>query len=476
MKKIIYVFVFFSFVLITSASSDLSEVDLITAAQNFLQTKQQYHTSVNYQLNYDFNVIWNDDKTETLAYVFELVPKGFIILSASKDLNPIVAFSFNSDFSFSDSLENKLLSLIKTDMKLKNEALCDFKNKNVVRSSDKWNNLLNKKILFKSNELTDVYGSILKSKWGGSGFEDVNENPILVGNLYTPYNWPAGCVAVSMSQILHYYSWPETGIGSRSYTDSSSGVYVSANFGETFYDWDNMLDIYHHVVSTELERSAMGELVYHCGVAHGMYYGKTGSTANVKNTPDKLQRYFRYTGHYKVKKDWAEFWNRLRENIIDGYPVQMAVSATKDGAGHAIVCDGFDNTSDTNFYYLNMGWRGEIDAWYALENEFMAAKYDIVSSAVFDIRPNPLIYKAEQTGDEVKLYWRISENLKWEAFELQQSSNGGSTWLTLSEEITDTQFNLTINNPGNYLYRVRAKSSGHWYLDSYSESYEVIVL
>ena len=475
MKRIIAVFLLFGLILTASASSGLSNVDLITAAQNFLNIKQIYHTNTNYHLKQDYKIIWNDDKTAPLAYIFGLEPKGFIILSASKEQNPVVGFSFDSNFNFTESPENVLLELIKTDLTKKNEAVRDIKEKNIVlHNLNKWDNLFVGNRELKSNELTGVYGPLLKSKWGGSGFENEIGEPILVGNLFTPYNWPAGCVAVSMSQILRYYNWPEHGIGQRSYTDASSGVYVSANFGETFYDWNNMLDIYHHVASTEEERAAVGELIYHCGVAHGMYYGQTGSTANVRNTPDKLHKYFRYTGHYKVKKDWSGFWERLRENIIDGYPVQMAVSATKDGAGHAIVCDGFDNTTDTNYYSLSMGWRGEIDAWYAIENEFLAAKYDIVVSAVFDIRPNPEIYKIEQNGSDLSIYWKISNKLNWETFELQQSLNGGNTWTTVSDEIVDTEYTVEVN-PGEYLYRVRAKSSGCWYLNSYSESYKIVV-
>jgi hypothetical protein len=476
MRKIISVFTFFCFALITSTFADLSDIALITAAQNFLDSKQVYHTNIKHSLKQDYNLILNDNKTAPLAYVFELEPAGFIVFSTLKELNPVVAFSFNSKFNFKESADNKLLNLIRVDLDKKSEAVRDIKEKNIVISnSHKWENLIEKNIYFKSNDVTAVYGPLLKSKWGGSGFENELGESILVGNLFTPYNWPAGCVAVSMSQILHYYKWPENGIGTRSYKDASSGVYVSANFGKTFYNWENMLDIYHQVSSAEEERAAMGELVYHCGVAHGMYYGKSGSTANVKNTPDKLNKYFRYTGHYKVKKDWDEFWNRLRVNIIDGYPVQMVVSATKDGAGHAIVCDGFDNTTDTNYYYLNMGWRGEIDAWYALENEFLAAKYDIVSSAVFDIRPNPVIYKAEQSENNITLFWQVAEKLNWEAFELQQSSNGGNKWITVSDDIVDTEFTVPVSS-GEYLFRVSAQSSGHWYLNSYSENFEVSVI
>ena len=54
-----------------------------------------------------------------------------------------------------------------------------------------------------------------------------------------------GCVATAMAQVMKYHNWPTTGTGSYSYY-CYNGTYdygmLSANFGATTYDWNNMLN------------------------------------------------------------------------------------------------------------------------------------------------------------------------------------------------------------------------------------------
>ena len=47
-----------------------------------------------------------------------------------------------------------------------------------------------------------------------------------------------GCVAVAMGQIMHYWGYPTSGWGSHSYYNQ--GVELSADFGNTTYDWEHM--------------------------------------------------------------------------------------------------------------------------------------------------------------------------------------------------------------------------------------------
>lgn len=49
-----------------------------------------------------------------------------------------------------------------------------------------------------------------------------------------------GCVAIAMGMIMHYWKYPSVGWGSQSY--NISGTTLSANFGDTAYDWEHMPD------------------------------------------------------------------------------------------------------------------------------------------------------------------------------------------------------------------------------------------
>ena len=91
-----------------------------------------------------------------------------------------------------------------------------------------------------------------------------------------------------MAQVMKFWEWPVTGTGSHSYRPldpnnpvDDDGYYnystrytqtLSANFGQTTYDWSNMLDQYTGSATAE-QKEAVATLMYHCGVATEMMYG-----------------------------------------------------------------------------------------------------------------------------------------------------------------------------------------------------------
>ena len=78
-----------------------------------------------------------------------------------------------------------------------------------------------------------------------------------------------GCVAVAMGQIMHYWKYPTTGWGSHSY--NNAGLSLSADFGNTVYDWDHMPDSLTDD-SSDIEVEAVATLLFHCGVSVDMQY------------------------------------------------------------------------------------------------------------------------------------------------------------------------------------------------------------
>ena len=53
-----------------------------------------------------------------------------------------------------------------------------------------------------------------------------------------------GCAATAIAQVLNSYRWPETGQGTDSYKWETGNRTITYNFGNTTFDWDNMLDSY----------------------------------------------------------------------------------------------------------------------------------------------------------------------------------------------------------------------------------------
>jgi hypothetical protein len=194
----------------------------------------------------------------------------------------------------------------------------------------------------------------------------------------------AGCVAVAMGQIMHYWKYPTTGWGSHSY--ANAGVTLSADFGSTTYDWEHMPDSLTES-SSETEVNTVATLLYHCGVAVNMRYTPTSSGANANDVPNALIRYFNYSKrlHIEKRNDYStEEWLLMLKNCLDlQQPVFYAGHG--DQGGHAFVCDGYDNN---DLLHFNWGW-GVANGYFSLGNlNPLVYTFNKSQSAIFDIYPH----------------------------------------------------------------------------------------
>ena len=171
-----------------------------------------------------------------------------------------------------------------------------------------------------------------------------------------------GCVAVAMAQIMRYWGYPTTGWGTHSYTNA--GLTLSADFGNTTYDWEHMPDSLTEN-SSEAEIEAVATLLYHCGVSVEMNYSPNGSNSNSSKIPDALIRYFYYSKHIHREKrsDFSdeEWLSLLKSNLDLQRPAQY--SGFGVGIGHAFVCDGYD---ENDLLHFNWGWGGNANGYFAL--------------------------------------------------------------------------------------------------------------
>ena len=163
------------------------------------------------------------------VYIFSS-DNGFVIVSADDRAFPVIAYSDKNPFKVKDMSENVYSWLKSVDKGIQNIA----DNKGVASEAVKaeW------KSFAKGNKPAEKYRStvapLVTTTWGQDyPYNDscpmVNEDRTVVG-----------CVATAMAQIMNYWEWPHRGEGSRSYQLSRPIGKVSANFGETVYDWDNM--------------------------------------------------------------------------------------------------------------------------------------------------------------------------------------------------------------------------------------------
>ena len=202
----------------------------------------------------------------------------------------------------------------------------------------------------------------------------------------------AGCVATAMSQAMKFWNWPETGVGEHSYSSSSYGGTLSANFGETTYNWAIMPNQLGSQANDAAQAVAL--LMYHCGIAVDMDYAPDGSGAHTEDVPPAVIEHFRYGAcTYLGNRDsytktaWED---KLIAELDRGIPMVYAGSDT-DG-GHAFNCDGYNAQ---RFFHFNWGWSGSYQSTYYQIDALNTGNgsFNLYQRAVFEMVPD-YIYEA----------------------------------------------------------------------------------
>lgn len=445
----------------------VTDDEIISASKNFINQSSSFF---NYSVDVTKDIQPLSYNNIIVGYLVNLSPKGFIIFSASKKSYPV--FGFSNEGNFNVSSQNSNLNFLISYLYIEASSLNTAPKQQVIEANlKKWEELLN----FKSSPKDEIkYGYWLNDVWGGVNCYDNNGNVIYVGNYFTPNHYSPGCVATSLSQILHYYEWPPRGNGTHTNYDNSGSSQNSyyAKFEATEYDWDNMLNQYYGRPSNDIKQRAMGLLAYHCGVAVDMDYENTGSTASVTDIPNALISYFRALGHYETSS-WVSFRTRLEENLENAHPVILAGKAD-NGDQHAFVCDGYKydvSTPNDKYYHLNMGWWNSygLNGWYRIFDDFNVGGYNQILSGVFDILPVAFMNKPLYTNDAHTFYirWQMPKNVNVTAYLVEESFDNG-TWTEITSSVADTFLLHTVTQDGQYKYRVKAQIDGVWYADSYS--------
>ena len=224
-----------------------------------------------------------------------------------------------------------------------------------------------------------------------------------------------GCVATAASQIMYMWRWPKKGTGSSSYEwhdckDDNCNQYwtktLSANYGETTYEWDNMLPAYIGKNYTEAQANAVATLMYHAGVSAEMGYGGNKTGGSGAWTDNMAYGFITYFG-YKIDKFITMYSKAEYGDAHEGVPAEYSVTRAKfteyfnadleagrpiimggDGndGGHEFVCCGRDAN---NKFYINWGWEGEDNGYFALSS-LKPSGYDFSSNldAIIGLRPD----------------------------------------------------------------------------------------
>jgi hypothetical protein len=310
----------------------------------------------------------SDEKESPSCYVFNFRDdKGFIIISGTDRLSPVLAYSFEGNFT--ENHQNEAF-----DFWL--EAVMDINPSegSRIKAKTEWGKYLNEKPFAGKN--VNGVAPLLSIAWGQSCYYNAQCPVDSAGNCY---HARTGCGATAMAMILKYWDFPEHGFGENSYESPLYGT-LSLNFENTYYDWPNMPNKLYSTSDTN-EINAVAELMYHCGVAVNMVYGPSASSADNWNIRNAFTDHFNYSSQSQFidKSDYADtVWRNIMQNEADnGRPVFYGISS--GSGGHFVVMDGYQ---DDDYFHYNWGY-GNLNGYYKTFDEL-----PVIQQAIIELEPN----------------------------------------------------------------------------------------
>ncbi|MBR6431730.1 MAG: C10 family peptidase, partial [Muribaculaceae bacterium] len=247
----------------------------------------------------------------------------------------------------------------------------------------------------KAVNLTTSVAPLLTSKWNQcKPFNDLCPVAEDDDDRYWVYGGRAcsGCVATAVSQIMYYYKWPASGVGSKTYDfylttqEGQVPMTLSCDFSQSTYQWNLMKDEYlymdknnygyfdenWHVYIKVIDENgdtitdpngvhsaAVAKLLSDVGIACEMMYGYSGSGAYTYNAYYALLDHFKYQVGYAYRDEYNGDWDELLRGWLD-YHYPLYLSGHGSG-GHAFVLDGYDNGGR---FHVNWGWGGWYDGYF----------------------------------------------------------------------------------------------------------------
>lgn len=291
---------------------------------------------------------------ETYYYVFNNTDGGFVIIGGDETAEEVLGYSDCGSFDVNNVPDNLQWWLSTYEEQIGRSIHAQRANEEM------------KPVQREASTSWSAISPMLKTEWDQS----MPFNAMIPGNdLSLPYNdqYMTGCVATAAAQIMKYHKYPQKGWSSRSY--SANGCTYEANFAETTYNWDKMKNTYEYKYTGSTEEKEVAKLMYHIGAAVCMEYntaGHGGSSAATSTAAQALRKFFGYSEATIVNRESdgmtdQQWESKVYDEISHGRPVLYSGRSAQN-AGHAFVCDGYQNGR----FHINWGWRGSYNGYFLL--------------------------------------------------------------------------------------------------------------
>jgi len=197
-----------------------------------------------------------------------------------------------------------------------------------------------------------------------------------------------------MAQLMRFWQYPTTGVGTGSYTIYIDNAATTRNLrggdgSGGAYNWGSM-PLVPGSTPTTAQRQALGALSADAGVSVNMNYTSSGSGADTCQASTAFVNTFgysnarnAYSGSGSTSIPATNRNNMINPNLDAGYPTLLGIRGSV--GGHAVVCDGYGYNLSTLYHHLNLGWSGSDNAWYNLPTVDASYTFDVQYKIVYNV-------------------------------------------------------------------------------------------
>jgi len=377
------------------------------------------------------------------TFLADLLPQGFVVISADTRLEPILAYNFSDIPPFRDLAYAPLLHLVLADVSARLRMIKERpagSRERVGRNERRWRSLADLPDGSGAGQ-AETWGPLLQRQpnpnnrhlWGqvrSPEDEDYNSSCPLVGNpLKTAGDQekrlllsrsPVGGAAVSICQIMEYWEYPralrfltrdeggnggppgqQVGLEDMDPPDSYEFARCMLETGgacrleeviripgdAALRDFSTFSELSGDV-SYNAGFSELAENFFKVGIKLRARYGSRGSAEDA--TADLYREEFHF-GSARQTAAPAGVWNRSIASIASANiqlqrPCHLSIKGLRlpdqKPIYHSVVLDGYRSTGE---FHLTFGWDGTGNAWYSLPDIRVAIDQEDEELASFDV-------------------------------------------------------------------------------------------
>lgn len=306
---------------------------------------------------------------------------GFIIVAGDERAKPILGYSLNGNYNQDEIPEH--IAAFFNGYKNEISKIVDDETYKGLPTDKKWGELE-----FGSTKSGLIQSSfnLIPTNWGqGKNYNSMcPQDSAMVCPAYNGHV-PTGCVAVVMSQIMRYWSWPLAGTGKNCYIPFDHKEYGEqcADFASASYNYNSM----DNQISDS--NNSVSQLVYHAAVSVKMNFSPSGSSTFSSTTVKAFIDNFNFSAKAEFVErssysdaDWTAL---LKKHLDNGVPLYYR-GDNEGKSAHAFICDGYNQEG---LFHFNWGWDGRYNGFFAISAMSPISNYSYTSNqgAIINLFP-----------------------------------------------------------------------------------------